>query len=42
MQLKDHSVEALREVFAARGLERWRADQVAGWLYARGVEESRP
>jgi 23S rRNA (adenine2503-C2)-methyltransferase len=39
MQLKDHSVQALREVFAARGVERWRADQVAGWLYARGVEE---
>jgi len=39
MQLKDHSVEALREVFAARGVERWRADQVVGWLYARGVEE---
>lgn len=39
MHLKDHSVESLRTAFAARGLAPWRADQVAGWLYARGVED---
>ncbi len=39
--LKDHSVEALRERFAAEGIARYRADQVAAWLYARGVEDLR-
>jgi 23S rRNA (adenine2503-C2)-methyltransferase len=38
-QLKDHSVEALRERFAAQGVAPWRAEQVAGWIYARGVED---
>jgi 23S rRNA (adenine2503-C2)-methyltransferase len=38
-QLKDHSVEALRARFAAQGVAPWRAEQVAGWLYARGVED---
>jgi 23S rRNA (adenine2503-C2)-methyltransferase len=37
--LKDFSPGALRERFAAEGLPAWRADQVASWLYARGVEE---
>jgi 23S rRNA (adenine2503-C2)-methyltransferase len=37
--LKDHSLESLRARFAADGIEPWRAEQVAGWLYARGVED---
>ena len=37
--LKDFSPGALRERFAADGLPAWRADQVASWLYARGVED---
>ena len=37
--LKDHSIESLRRRFAAEGIEPWRAEQVAGWLYARGVED---
>ncbi|RIL05532.1 MAG: 23S rRNA (adenine(2503)-C(2))-methyltransferase RlmN [Proteobacteria bacterium] len=37
--LKDHSIEALRTRFAAEGIEPWRAEQVASWLYARGVED---
>ena len=37
--LKDHSVASLRERFAAQGLAPWRAEQVASWLYARGVED---
>jgi 23S rRNA (adenine2503-C2)-methyltransferase len=37
--LKDHSVEALRERFAAEGIAPYRAEQVAAWLYARGVED---
>lgn len=37
--LKDHSIESLRERFAAQGIEPWRAEQVAGWLYGRGVED---
>lgn len=36
--LKDHSIESLREKFVAGGIQKWRAEQVAGWLYARGVE----
>ncbi len=39
--LKDFSPGALRERFAAEGLPAWRADQVASWLYARGVEDPR-
>ena len=38
-QLKDLPVEALRERFAAGGIAPWRAEQVASWLYARGVED---
>ncbi len=37
--LKDFSVEALRERFAAEGIARYRADQAAAWLYARGVDD---
>ena len=37
--LKDHSIEALRERFAQSGLLPYRAEQVAGWLYRRGVDE---
>jgi 23S rRNA (adenine2503-C2)-methyltransferase len=37
--LKNHSVEALRERFAGAGLPPWRAEQVAAWLYGRGVED---
>jgi 23S rRNA (adenine2503-C2)-methyltransferase len=36
--LKDYSLERLRERFAADGLPRYRAEQIAGWLYQRGVE----
>jgi 23S rRNA (adenine2503-C2)-methyltransferase len=36
--LKDHSLESLRERFARDGLEPYRADQVAGWLYGRGID----
>ena len=37
--LKDHSLESLRARFAEQGLPGYRADQVAGWLYGRGVED---
>ena len=39
LHIKDHSVEALRERFAAEGVRPYRADQLAAWLYARGVED---
>jgi 23S rRNA (adenine2503-C2)-methyltransferase len=39
--LKDSSPARLRERFAAEGLPAWRADQVARWLYERGVEDPR-
>lgn len=38
-QLKDLSLGALRQRFAAAGLPAWRAEQVASWVYARGVED---
>ena len=38
-QLKGHSIEALRARFAAEGVPPYRAEQVAAWLYARGVED---
>jgi 23S rRNA (adenine2503-C2)-methyltransferase len=38
-QLKDLPPDGLREVLAHQGLEPFRADQIAGWLYARGVED---
>jgi 23S rRNA (adenine2503-C2)-methyltransferase len=37
--LKDHSIESLRERFAEEGMPAYRAEQVAGWLYGRGVED---
>ena len=37
--LKDYSVERLRERFAADGIAPFHADQVAAWLYRRGVED---
>ena len=38
-QLKDETIESLRDRFAAQGIERFRADQVAAWLYQRGVDD---
>ena len=38
-QLKDQSIASLRARFAETGVEPWRAEQVASWLYARGVED---
>jgi 23S rRNA (adenine2503-C2)-methyltransferase len=35
---KDHSIESLRTRFGAEGIAAYRAEQVAGWLYQRGVE----
>jgi 23S rRNA (adenine2503-C2)-methyltransferase len=37
--LKDYSIEALRGQFARDGVEPYRAEQIAGWLYRCGVEE---
>jgi 23S rRNA (adenine2503-C2)-methyltransferase len=37
--LKDHSIESLRERLAEDGLRPFRAEQIAGWLYRRGVED---
>jgi len=37
--LKDHSIEALRSRLARDGLEPYRAEQIAGWLYRRGVDD---
>ena len=39
LQIKDYSVEALRERFAQEGLRPYRAEQIAAWLYARGVDD---
>jgi 23S rRNA (adenine2503-C2)-methyltransferase len=36
--IKDLGVEALRTRLAADGVARFRADQIAAWLYARGVD----
>ncbi|MGI9431043.1 MAG: 23S rRNA (adenine(2503)-C(2))-methyltransferase RlmN [Myxococcota bacterium] len=38
-QLKDFSLERLREALTSDGLPRWRADQIAAWVYKRGVED---
>ncbi len=40
LQLQDHSIESLRARFAEQGIEPWRAEQVAGWLYGRGVADA--
>ena len=37
--LKDYSIEGLRGRIARDGLAPYRAEQIAGWLYQRGVEE---
>lgn len=37
--LKDLSIDELRERLAAEGVATYRADQIAGWLYGRGVEQ---
>jgi len=37
--LKSLGPEALRERFRERGWPAWRADQVCGWVYGRGVED---
>ena len=37
--IKDFAPEALRERLKAEGLPGYRADQLMGWLYARGVED---
>lgn len=37
--IKDLGVEALRTRLGAEGIARWRADQIAAWLYARGVDD---
>jgi 23S rRNA (adenine2503-C2)-methyltransferase len=37
--IKDLGVEELRGRLAGEGIERWRADQIAAWLYARGVDD---
>lgn len=37
--LKDHGRDALREIFRGSGLPAYRADQVLGWIYGRGVDE---
>jgi len=39
--LKDYSPIALRKRLTAEGLPGYRADQIAGWLYGRGVEDPR-
>ncbi|MDJ0868558.1 MAG: 23S rRNA (adenine(2503)-C(2))-methyltransferase RlmN [Myxococcota bacterium] len=39
MELKGHTIEGLREAFAAEGIRPYRAEQLAAWLYARGVED---
>ncbi len=39
--LKDHSIESLRENFAQHDLPAYHAEQVAGWLYQRGVDDVR-
>lgn len=40
-QLKGFAPERLRDELASRGVAGWRAGQIAGWLYARGVDDPR-
>ena len=37
--LKDYALPALRELLAGEGIGPYRADQLAGWLYRRGVDD---
>ena len=39
LQVKDHSLPRLREAFTQRGMAPFRAEQLAGWVYAQGVED---
>ncbi len=39
LHIKDHSIEGLRERLAAAGERPYRAEQLAAWLYRRGVED---
>jgi 23S rRNA (adenine2503-C2)-methyltransferase len=39
LHIKDHSIERLRERLAEAGERPYRADQIAAWLYRRGVED---
>ncbi len=38
-KLKDLTLAELREHIVSRGLPRFRADQIAAWVYTRGVED---
>ena len=37
--LKDYSIERLRERFGKEGIPPYRAEQIAGWLYGKGVDD---
>ena len=39
LHIKDHSLASLRERLAEAGERPYRADQIAAWLYRRGVED---
>ena len=39
LHIKDHSIERLREQLAEAGERPYRADQIAAWLYRRGIED---
>ena len=39
LQIKNYSIESLRERLPQLGIEPYRADQIAGWLYGKGVED---
>jgi 23S rRNA (adenine2503-C2)-methyltransferase len=39
LRIKDHSIESLRERLAEAGERPYRAEQIAAWLYQRGVED---
>ncbi len=39
LHVKDHSIESLRERLAEAGERPYRAEQIAAWLYRRGVED---
>lgn len=39
LRVKDHSIESLRDRLAEAGERPYRAEQIAAWLYRRGVED---
>ncbi len=39
LSLKNHAPESLRSELAAIGVEPYRAEQIANWIYVRGVED---